>query len=89
VGWLIVTDLRGDLVSSLLVARDNGDGAVSGRFLAEPGHYDDARTMTTLLNASILDDPGFRFLLQLTARATIWLDSPQHPLSLQHATHLM
>ena len=29
--------------------------------------YDDARTTTTPLNASILDNPGFRFLLQLTA----------------------
>ncbi|MGH3753349.1 MAG: methyltransferase domain-containing protein [Pseudonocardiaceae bacterium] len=86
---LIVADLRGELASSLLVARDNGDGTVSGRFLAEPGHfmwlradvgnplrdggqitthidYDDARITTTQLTASILDDPGFRFLLQLT-----------------------
>jgi len=38
-GGLIVADLRGDLTSSLLVARDNGDGTVSGRFLAEPGHF--------------------------------------------------
>jgi hypothetical protein len=85
-----VADLRGELASSLLVARDTGDGAVSGRFLTEPGHfmwlrahadnplrdggqitthldYDDARVTTTQLNASTLDDPGFRFLLQLTA----------------------
>jgi protein-L-isoaspartate(D-aspartate) O-methyltransferase len=89
-GGLIVADLRGEFASSLLVARDTGDGAVSGRFLTEPGHfmwlrahadnplrdggqitthldYDDARVTTTQLNASILDDPGFRFLLQLTA----------------------
>jgi protein-L-isoaspartate(D-aspartate) O-methyltransferase len=87
---LIVADLRGELASSLLVARDNGDGTVSGRFLAEPGHfmwlrthpdnplrdggqitthidYTSARTTTTHLNPSILDHPGFRFLLQLTA----------------------
>lgn len=89
-GGLIVADLRGELASSLLVARDAGDGAVSGRFLAEPGHFmwlraqadnplrdggrittridhDGARATTTQLNASVLDDPGFRFLLQLTA----------------------
>jgi hypothetical protein len=29
--------------------------------------YDDARITTTQLNVSTLDDPGFRFLLQLTA----------------------
>ena len=89
-GGLIVADLRGELASSLLVARDTGDGTVSGRFLTEPGHfmwlrahadnplrdggqitthldYDDARITTTQLNVSVLDDPGFRFLLQLTA----------------------
>lgn len=38
-GGLIVADLRGELASSLLVARDNGDGTVSGAFLAEPGHF--------------------------------------------------
>ncbi|HEX2297311.1 MAG TPA: methyltransferase domain-containing protein [Pseudonocardiaceae bacterium] len=36
---LIVADLRGELASNLLVARGNGDGTVSGRFLAEPGHF--------------------------------------------------
>ncbi len=88
-GGLIVADLRGELASSLLVAHDNGDGTVSGKFLAEPGHFmwlrahadnplrdggqltthiddDGARTTTTQLTTSILNDPGFRFLLQLT-----------------------
>jgi hypothetical protein len=87
---LIVADLRGELASSMLVARGNGDGTVSGRFLAEPGHfmwlraqadnplrdggqitthidYDGARTTTTHVDPSILADPAFRFLLQLTA----------------------
>jgi hypothetical protein len=85
-----VADLRGELASSLLVARDTGNGTVSGRFLAEPGHfmwlradadnplrdggqittridYDNARITTTQLNPSILNNPEFRFLLQLTA----------------------
>ncbi len=89
-GGLIVADVRGDLASSLLVARDNGDGTVSGRFLAEPGHfmwlrahvndplrdggqvathidYDDAHERTTRLDPGILNEPGFRLLLQLTA----------------------
>lgn len=89
-GGLIVTDLRGELASSLIVARDTGDGAVSGAFLAEPGHfmwlrahvdnplrdggqisthidYDEARITTTQLDPDVLDDPDFRFFLQLTA----------------------
>ncbi len=37
-GGLIVADLRGELTSSLLVARSNGDGTVSGQFLDEPAH---------------------------------------------------
>jgi methyltransferase of ATP-grasp peptide maturase system len=88
-GGLIVADLRGELASSLLVARDNGDGTASGRFLGEPGHfmwlrahadnplrdggqitthidYDGARTTATRLETNVLDDPGFRFLLQVT-----------------------
>lgn len=88
-GGLIVADLRGELASSLLVARDHGDGAVHGRFLTESGHfmwlrahadnplrdggrltthidYEDARTTTTQIDPAILDQPGFRFLLQFT-----------------------
>jgi protein-L-isoaspartate O-methyltransferase len=44
-GGLIVADMRGGLASSLLVARRDTNptggacGAVSGRFLAEPGHF--------------------------------------------------
>lgn len=62
------------------MARGNGDGTVSGRFLAEPGNplrdggrlvtridYDDARTTTTRLDPGILAEPAFRFLLQLAA----------------------
>ncbi|MDQ3576766.1 MAG: methyltransferase domain-containing protein [Actinomycetota bacterium] len=87
---LIVTDVRGELLSSLLVARANGDGTVSGRFLAEPGHfmwlradarnplrdggqmatcidYDDARSRATPIDPAVLDAPGLRLLIQLTA----------------------
>ncbi|MGI9000693.1 MAG: methyltransferase domain-containing protein [Pseudonocardia sp.] len=36
---LVVADVRGGLASSLLVARHDGEGTVSGRFLAEPGNF--------------------------------------------------
>lgn len=100
-GGLILADLRGELASSLVVARDNGQGGVSGRFLTEPGHfmwlraradnplrdggqitthldYGDARTTTTRLDSTVLDDPGFRFLLQFTAPGVgqIWTCTP-------------
>ena len=36
---LIVVDLRGELVSSLIVVRSAGRHSVTGRFLATPGHF--------------------------------------------------
>jgi protein-L-isoaspartate(D-aspartate) O-methyltransferase len=87
-GGLIVADVRGGLASSLLVARRDDHTTVSGRFLAEPGHfmwlrreldnplrdggsfathidYGDAEHVSTPIESAVLDDPDFRFLLQL------------------------
>jgi protein-L-isoaspartate O-methyltransferase len=38
-GGLIVADVRGELVSSLVVARKNTSHSVTGRFLASAGHF--------------------------------------------------
>lgn len=38
-GGLIVADVRGELSSSLVVARKNAPNSATGRFLAVPGHF--------------------------------------------------
>jgi methyltransferase of ATP-grasp peptide maturase system len=38
-GGVIVTDLRGEIASSLTVLRKTGQDTVQGRFLASPGHF--------------------------------------------------
>ncbi|WP_018350925.1 methyltransferase domain-containing protein [Longispora albida] len=98
----IVTDIRGELTSSLVVLDRVAVDTVVGRFLAEPGHFmwlraavgnplrdggtlirdrdhTNSTTRPSSLDPAILDDPGFRFVVQLdephiTAPGTISYD---------------
>lgn len=90
---MVLANIRGDLAGGCLclLAKDEAEGVVSGRFLPLGGHFMWARPeagnplhphestapvvdlsrysrTTTPLDPSILDDEGFRFLLQLQAQ---------------------
>lgn len=87
-GGVIVTDLRGELASTLVVVRKVSKHTVEGRFLPTPGHFmwlrarpdnplrgavsqvpfdfNDPETAASDIPLTAFDEPGFRFLLQLS-----------------------